>query len=78
MEPVTRGYKLTLVYDLIWTNAKTLTPPKDLPVFLTALEEIKETLSTWIPRKQQVIQPSKQAVQQQAMQTENFSNQEEL
>ena len=68
---------MTLVYDLIWTNAKTLTPPKDLPVFLTALEEIKETLSTWIPRKQQVIQPSKQAVQQQAMQTENFSNQED-
>ncbi len=51
MEPVTRGWKLTLVFDLVWTNAKTLTPPNDLPVFLTSLKEIKAALSAWIPQE---------------------------
>ena len=52
MEPVTRGWKLALVYDLVWTNAKTLTPPNDLPVFLTAVKKIKAALSPWTRQKQ--------------------------
>jgi hypothetical protein len=43
MEPITKGHKLLLVYDLIWTNAKT-TIPNNFPVFLTALKVIKPWL----------------------------------
>ena len=51
MEPVTSGWKLTLIFNLIWTNPKTFTPPKDMPVFLTSLDEIKRALIPWIPTK---------------------------
>ena len=47
MEPVTRGHKLILVFDLIWANAKTEIP-KNFPVFLTALKVIQQVLKTWI------------------------------
>jgi hypothetical protein len=47
MEPITKGSKLTLVFDLVWTNAKNIVP-QDIPVFLTALKDIKESLPTWI------------------------------
>ncbi|XP_046443523.1 uncharacterized protein LOC124193644 [Daphnia pulex] len=47
MEPITKGAKLTLVFDLVWTNAKNIVP-QDFPVFLTALKDIKGSLPTWI------------------------------
>lgn len=47
MEPVTRGHKLILVFDLIWTDTKTEIP-KNFPVFLTALKVIKQVLKPWI------------------------------
>jgi hypothetical protein len=43
MEPVTQGYQLTLVFDLIWTDAK-IRIPQDFPVFLTSLKQVKEVL----------------------------------
>ncbi|EFX62815.1 hypothetical protein DAPPUDRAFT_269670 [Daphnia pulex] len=45
MEPVTQGYQLTLVFDLIWTNAK-IRIPQDFPVFLTSLKQVKEVLKS--------------------------------
>ncbi|EFX74645.1 hypothetical protein DAPPUDRAFT_251635 [Daphnia pulex] len=47
MEPITKGAKLTLVFDLVWTNAKIIVP-QDFTVFLTALKNIKGSLPTWI------------------------------
>ncbi|EFX74642.1 hypothetical protein DAPPUDRAFT_307200 [Daphnia pulex] len=47
MEPITKGAKLTLVFDLVWTNAKNIIP-QDFPVFLTALKDIKGSLPSWI------------------------------
>lgn len=48
-EPVTQGYKLTVIYDLIWTNAKT-NIPREFPVFLTSLKQVKVALKTWTKR----------------------------
>jgi hypothetical protein len=47
IEPVLQGYKLVLVYDLLWTNVKTGIP-KDFPVFLGAIKKIKESLEPWL------------------------------
>jgi hypothetical protein len=47
MEPITKGSKLTLVFDLVWANAEKKIP-QDFPVFLTALKNIKGSLPTWI------------------------------
>ncbi|EFX74643.1 hypothetical protein DAPPUDRAFT_108658 [Daphnia pulex] len=47
MEPITKGSKLTLVFDLVWANAENIVP-QDFPVFLTALKDIKGSLPTWI------------------------------
>ena len=52
MEPVTRGFKLTLVYSLVWKNAKMTGIPHDIPVFLTVLKEVKIALAPWIPPKE--------------------------
>jgi hypothetical protein len=46
IEPISRGYKLVLVYDLLWTNA-TNEIPRNFPVFLGALKQIKESLHPW-------------------------------
>lgn len=47
MESVTRGSKLTLVFNLVWVNAKTL-PCQDFAFFLSALKEMESTLAPWI------------------------------
>ena len=50
IEPIFRGYKLVLVYDLLWSNA-TNEIPRNLPVFLGALKQIKESsLHPWLNR----------------------------
>ena len=51
MEPVTRGFKLTLVYSLVWKNAKMAVIPHHFPVFLTDLKEVRRALAPWIPPK---------------------------
>ncbi len=48
MEPITSGWRLTLVFNLVWINAKTRLPI-DFPIFLSALREIEATLTPWIP-----------------------------
>ena len=52
MEPVTRGFKLTLVYNLVCKSAKMATIPIEFPVFLTTLNEVKRALTPWIPPKE--------------------------
>ena len=47
IEPVLQGYKLVLVYDLLWTNAKSGIP-KNFPLFLGAMKKIKESLEPWL------------------------------
>lgn len=47
METITRGTKLTLIFDLVWENARNIIP-QDFPVFLTTLKKIKESLPSWI------------------------------
>ena len=51
MEPVTRGFKLTLVYSLLWKTAKMAGIPHDFPVFVTALNEVKKAFEPWIPKR---------------------------
>ncbi|XP_057379541.1 uncharacterized protein LOC130701601 isoform X2 [Daphnia carinata] len=46
IEPVLQGHKLMLVFDLIWTNAK-IEIPRNFPVFLTALKQIKKAIKSW-------------------------------
>jgi hypothetical protein len=46
-KPVTQGYQLNLVFDLIWTNLK-IGIPQELPVFLTSLKQVKEALKPWM------------------------------
>ena len=52
MEPVTRGFKLTLAYNLVCKSAKMATIPIEFPVFLTTLNEVKRALTPWIPPKE--------------------------
>ncbi|KAI9558955.1 hypothetical protein GHT06_015744 [Daphnia sinensis] len=47
IEPVLQGNKLMLVFDLIWTNAK-IEIPRNFPVFLTALKQIKKAIKSWL------------------------------
>jgi hypothetical protein len=51
IEPISRGYKLILVYDLLWINSKNEIP-RNFPVFLEALKQIKESLRPWSNRFQ--------------------------
>jgi hypothetical protein len=51
IEPISRGYKLVLVYDLLWTNAANEIP-RNFPLFLGALNHIKESLHPWLNRYQ--------------------------
>jgi hypothetical protein len=51
MEPISRGFKLVLVYDLLWTNS-TNEIPRNFPVFLEASKQIKESLRPWSNRFQ--------------------------
>ena len=50
MEPISSGWRLSLVFHLNWINTKT-EAPQDFPVFLTAFNEIQEALSPWIPNR---------------------------
>ncbi len=50
MEPVSQGWKLTFIYDLVWTNVKSVIP-QDFPVFITAVNEIKQALAPWISQQ---------------------------
>ncbi len=55
MEPITSGWRLTLVFDLVWINSKTRIP-LCFPIFLTALKEIEEALESWIhPNQNQLM-----------------------
>ena len=50
MEVVTKGFKLTFVYSLVWENTNTVIP-QDFPVFLTALKEIQQALTPWLSQQ---------------------------
>lgn len=63
IEPVLRGYKLVLVYDLLWTNATTRIP-KNFPVFLGALKQIKESLNLWLNQYELLKSKMKKRVRQ--------------
>lgn len=47
VEPITRGWQLTLVFDLLWTNTKMM-KPYDASVSLVALREIENAANQWI------------------------------
>jgi hypothetical protein len=47
IEPVSRGHKLLAVYDILWVNAKTVIP-KNFPVFLASLQQLKEACAPWL------------------------------
>ncbi|EFX63399.1 hypothetical protein DAPPUDRAFT_119254 [Daphnia pulex] len=47
MEPLNKGYKLTLVFNLVWTSDNSI-DIKGIPVFVTALNETKTTLAAWL------------------------------
>ena len=50
VEPVTRGWKIDLVFSLVWKNAKT-DAPYDFPILIAALKEMEDALSPWIPHQ---------------------------
>ena len=62
MEAITRGWKIALTFSLVWTNAKTDTP-HDIPNFLTALNEVEEALSPWIPHQRSQFSVEKDAME---------------
>jgi len=43
IEPISRGCKLVLVYDLLWSNAANQVP-RNFPFFLATLKQIKQSL----------------------------------
>ena len=45
--PITQGWQLTLVFDLVWTNTK-IVKPYDTSVSLAALREIENATNQWI------------------------------
>lgn len=47
-EPLKKGYKILLVFNLNWINAKMMIP-QDFPAFLTALKRTTRVLKSWIP-----------------------------
>ena len=50
VEPVTRGWKIALVFSLLWKNAKT-DAPYDFPILIAALKEMEDALLPWIPHQ---------------------------
>ena len=57
LEQVTQGWRLTLVFNLVWKNGgvPALRAPVDVPVLLEVLKEIKESLRPWVPGEDQVV-----------------------
>lgn len=47
VEPITKGWQLTFVFDLLWTNTK-IAKPYDASVSLVALREIENVVNHWI------------------------------
>lgn len=48
VEPITKGWQLTLVFDLFWTNAKRpIAKPFDASVSLAALSELENVVNHW-------------------------------
>jgi hypothetical protein len=47
MNPVTRGLKLTLLFNLVWTNSN-IVIPADFPSFLTSKKKLESALIPWI------------------------------
>ena len=47
MEPLKRGYKLTFVFNLVWTNDKAINVA-EIPRFLTTLKKTKTALGAWL------------------------------
>jgi hypothetical protein len=52
MKPITRGWKLTLVFNLVWTNS-TIVMPTDFLVFLKSLKKLEEALISWVPQRKE-------------------------
>lgn len=46
MEPVTRGWKLVLVFNLVWEDAKISETLQDFPTFLGAVKEVQKALTS--------------------------------
>jgi hypothetical protein len=51
-KPITRGWKLTLVFNLVWTNS-TIVMPTDFLVFLKSLKKLEEALISWVPQRKE-------------------------
>ena len=59
LEEITHGWRLTLVFNLVWKNR--ILPsklPVDVPVLLNALNEIKESLSPWVSTSDSAANPA--------------------
>ena len=52
MEPLTRGWKLVLVFNLVWEDAKISETLQDFPTFLSAVKEVQKALTPWIPQEE--------------------------
>jgi hypothetical protein len=50
MNPVTRGWKLTLVFNLVWTNTS-IVMPADFLAFLTSQKKLESALIPWSPHR---------------------------
>jgi hypothetical protein len=50
MNPVTRGWKLTLVFNLVWTNFSIMMPT-DFLVFLNSQKKLDSALLPWNPHR---------------------------
>jgi hypothetical protein len=51
IEPITRGWKLSLVFKLVSKNSKIPVDSKDFPYFIGAWKDIEEALAHWIPHQ---------------------------
>ena len=51
LEQVTEGWRLTLVFNLVWKNGgvPAIKATIDIPIVLEVIKEIKESLSPWVP-----------------------------
>ena len=57
LEPVTKGWRVTLLFDLVWKHQMpAVNVPIILPVLLDVLNEIKESLRPWTTETDCVVQ----------------------
>lgn len=57
VEPLTDGFMIIMVFDLVWTDAYVAsTSPLHLPLFLMALKEVNESLLPWNQLQQTYLQ----------------------